>query len=158
MNASEEEWQSGEDWALAAVPASEMPPSARMLPLAEQPVSPGDTLYAFGFPVRTVRRLPPDAPYRNAANDLRVSAGVVVRGDSAARAKSNPSDILARMDVVSGSSGSPVVNRQGRVVGIIRDHTHKQGEVDLSVGSYGGVAQIVPIRLVRHAVRRLRRE
>lgn len=158
MNASEAAWQSGEDWALVEVPASEVPPSARMLPLANRAPAPGDTLYAMGFPVRTVRDLPAGAPYRNAENDLRVSMGVVVRGDSAQRAKSESSDILARMDVVAGNSGSPVLNQKGRVVGIVRHHTHTRGEIDLNVGSYGGVAQIVPIRFFRDYVRRLRRQ
>jgi V8-like Glu-specific endopeptidase len=83
--------------------------------------------------------------------------GVVVRGDSAQRAKSESSDILARMDVVAGNSGSPVLNQKGRVVGIVRHHTHTRGEIDLNVGSYGGVAQIVPIRFFRDYVRRFRR-
>lgn len=152
-NASEAEWQSGKDWALLQIPASEVPPSARMLPLSEDPPAPGDTLYALGFPIRTVRDLPPDAHYRNADGDLRVSVGVVVQGDSAARAKSEPSDILAKMDAVSGNSGSPVVNREGEVVGLLRNHTHTKGEIDLNVGSYGGLAQIVPINFLREFIR-----
>ena len=155
MNASENEWQSGEDWALATIPGSEIPHRVRMLPLADRRPALGDTLYAFGFPVRTIRDLPPDASYRNAKNDLRVSVGIAVRGDSVARARSHPSDILARMDVVAGSSGSPVLNREGKVVGIVRNHTHKKGEIDLNVGNYGGVAQIVPVQSFQDYVRRL---
>lgn len=156
-NASEREWQEGKDWALAEIPASEVPPSARMLRLSEQAPAVGDTLYALGFPVRTVRDLPKEAPYRNAEGDLRVSVGVVVDEDSAARAKSEPTDILARMDATSGNSGSPVLNRHGEVVGLIRHHTHTKGELDLNVGSYGGYAQIVPVRVLRGLVRRARR-
>ncbi len=155
-NASEAEWQSGKDWALLQVPASEVPPSARMLPLSDDSPAPGDTLYALGFPIRTVRDLPPDAHYRNAEGDLRVSVGVAVKGDSASRAKSEPSDILAKMDAVSGNSGSPVVNREGEVVGLLRHHTHTKGEIDLNVGSYGGLAQIVPIGFLREAIRQAR--
>ena len=155
-NASQAEWQAGEDWALAEIPASEVPPSARMLPLRDEPPTVGDTLYALGFPIRTIRDLPDDAPYENAANDLRVSVGIVVEGDSAARAKSEPSDLLSTLDAVSGNSGSPVLNRQGHVVGIVRHHTHTNGEIDLNVGSYGGLTQIVPIRFLRTPIQRAR--
>jgi S1-C subfamily serine protease len=157
-NASEGNWQSGEDWALLQIPASEVPPSAQMLQLSNNPPAPGDTLYALGFPIRTIRDLPADAPYRNAENDLRVSVGVVVEGDSVARAKSKSSDLLVRMDAVSGNSGSPVLDRRGKVVGILRHHTHRKGEIDLNVGSYGGLAQVVPIRFFKSVVRRARAE
>lgn len=156
VHASAREWQDGRDWALAEIPASEVPPSARMLRLGDQRPAVGDTLYALGFPIRTVRDLPREAPYRNAEGDLRVSVGVVVEGDSAARAKSAPTDLLARMDATSGNSGSPVLNRQGEVVGLIRHHTHTKGEIDLNVASFGGLAQIVPVRVLRAPVRRAR--
>ena len=157
-NASAQEWQEGKDWAIAEIPASEVPASARMLELSEEAPATGDTLYALGFPVRTVRDLPSGAPYRNAEGDLRVSVGVVVEGDSAAQAKSEPTDLLARMDATSGTSGSPVLNRQGEVVGLIRHHTHRKGEIDLNVGAYGGLAQIVPARVLEGPVRRARAE
>jgi S1-C subfamily serine protease len=156
-NASEQEWQNGEDWALTEILASEVPASARMLELSEEAPAIGDTLYALGFPVRTVRDLPSGGPYRNAEGDLRVSVGVVTEGDSAAQAKSEPTDVLARMDATSGNSGSPVLNRQGEVVGLIRHHTHRKGEIDLNVGAYGGLAQIVPIRFIEGPVRQARR-
>ena len=79
---------------------------------------------------------------------MRVSLGILKNVDSTIAAKSKPTDILATMDVVAGNSGSPVLNTNGEVVGIIRHHTNTDGEFDLGIVGYDGLAQIVPIKFV----------
>ena len=83
------------------------------------------------------------SPYRNANGDLRVSTGLIV-SDAEARRRSAASDLLSTADGVSGNSGSVVVNDRGEVVGLFRHHTATDGEADLRIGKYSGLAQIVP--------------
>ncbi|MGA8597598.1 MAG: S46 family peptidase, partial [Bryobacteraceae bacterium] len=78
-------------------------------------------------------------------DDLRISAGIIV-GDAEARKVSASSDLLSTADGVAGNSGSAVLNDDGEVVGLFRDHTGKQDEVDLRIARYQGLAQIVPVQ------------
>jgi S1-C subfamily serine protease len=154
-NASKDEWQRGEDWALLAISADGIPPPkvlkvAPTLPLA------GERVWVFGFPTRTVRDLTPGSPYRNANGDLRVSTGLIV-SDAEARRRSAAPDLLSTADGVSGNSGSVVVNDRGEVVGLFRDHTATDGEADLRIGKYSGLAQIVPVQFFSHLVELWRR-
>jgi hypothetical protein len=47
---------------------------------------------------------------------------------------------------VAGNSGSVVVDDRGEVVGLFRNHTARDGEADLRIGKYSGLAQIVPVQ------------
>ena len=147
-NASEAEWQQGQDWAILAVPAAG---SVRPVPLASTRPKPGDTLWSAGFPIRTVRASAEERGYPNAASGLRVSVGTVVAHDSVDGAV-QPTDIVSTLDAVPGSSGSPVFNRAGEVVGLVRHHTCTEGEIDVRIQRYCGYTTIVPIRFVRRVL------
>jgi hypothetical protein len=38
------------------------------------------------------------------------------------------------------------LNDNGEVVGLFRNHTAKEGEIDLRIAQYKGLAQIVPVQ------------
>lgn len=142
MNASQADWQQGKDWAVFKVPG-DIP--IRVLERAPGAPEVGETLWAAGFPCRT--RRPPERlkalNYQDANDELRISFGEVVEVKG-----TPPAEILVDLDGVSGNSGSPVFNNQGKVVGILRDTTYREGEIDLRVRQYGGLAQVVPIGLL----------
>lgn len=142
MNASQADWQQGQDWAVFSVPGDA---PIRVLKRAPRVPEVGETLWAAGFPCRT--RRPPERlkalNYHDANDELRISFGEVVEVKGAP-----PAAILVDLDGVSGNSGSPVFNAQGEVVGILHDTTYREGEIDLRVGQYGGLAQVVPMGLL----------
>lgn len=138
-HASAEGWDRGVDWALLAVAGAD---GIEPLPRATTRPAPGDTVWVLGFPTRTVRS--PEG-YADAADDLRVSVGTVIDPDAVESDLLRPTDLVLTADGASGNSGSPVVNARGEVIGIVRDATHRQGEVDLRVVGYGGVTLAVPI-------------
>jgi hypothetical protein len=143
-NASEEDWQKGEDWALLAIPSKGLP-SLPILPIGKRIPLPDERVWVVGFPTRTRRQLPSNGTYHNADDDLRISTGAIV-ADADARKMSASSDLLSTADGVSGNSGSVVLNDRGEVVGLFRDHTGKEDESDLRIGRYQGLAQIVPVQ------------
>ncbi len=149
-NASRAEWQDGKDWAILAVPATGVAAATLPVPGARVRPAPGDTLWAAGFPARTVRASAEARGYPNAANELRVSVGTVVPNDSVDGVQ--PTDIVSTLDAVPGSSGSPVFNRAGEVVGLVRHHTCTEGEIDVRIERYCGYTTIVPIRFVRRVL------
>lgn len=138
-HASAEAWNRGVDWALLAVAGAD---GIELLPRATTRPVPGDTVWVLGFPTRTVRS--PEG-YADAADDLRVSVGTVVDPAAVDSDLLRPTDLVLTADGASGNSGSPVVDARGEVVGVVRDATHRQGEVDLRVIGYGGVTLAVPI-------------
>lgn len=141
-NPSEKDWKKGEDWALLAIPSKELP-QLRVLSFAKLVPLAGEQVWVIGFPTRTRRQLPSNGMYHNADDDLRISTGIIV-GDAAARKVSASSDLLTTADGVAGNSGSVVLNNNGEVVGLFRNHTAKDGEIDLRIGRYQGLGQIVP--------------
>jgi S1-C subfamily serine protease len=148
-HASEAEWKAGKDWALLSIPARSAPPSVRVLPVADTRPEPGDTLWAIGYPFRTVRDLQPSDGYANASGDLRISVGRVADPDTVSADMVEPTDIVTTLDGVSGNSGSPVLNREGEVVGLFRTTTWKRGDVDRRVAQYGGLTLVAPIQPLR---------
>jgi S1-C subfamily serine protease len=143
-NASEKGWERGEDWALLAIGSKGLPPLA-VIPIAKLVPMSGERVWVVGFPTRTRRQLPSDSPYHNASDDLRISSGIIV-ADADARKVSAASDLLSTVDGVAGNSGSVVLNDSGEVVGLFRHHTGKDGELDLRIARYQGLAQIVPVQ------------
>jgi S1-C subfamily serine protease len=143
-NASEEEWKHGEDWALLAIPSKGIS-QLRVLPIADLVPLAGTRVWVLGFPTRTRRELSSKPVYENANDDLRISSGTIV-GDAEARKVSAASDLLSTADGVAGNSGSAVLNDEGEVVGLFRDHTAKEDEIDLRIARYQGLAQIVPVQ------------
>ena len=127
-NASEQDWQAGRDWAVLRADIT-----ARPLELHPKLPSVGDRVWVLGFPVRTLRR---PGGYPDANSSLRVASGQI---------RHAADDLLiSDVDGVAGSSGSPVLDDLGRVVGVFRDHDHRDGEFDLRIGSYGGQSFITP--------------
>lgn len=147
-NASTEQWKKGKDWALFSLPPVASLTSS-LPPLAEERPEPGDTLYAIGFPIRTVRKLPDSAHYSNASANMRVSVGTVVNPDSVTSAQVKTSDIISTLDAAPGNSGSAILNREGQVVGILRDHTSPKGSAEQALVEYGGYSLIVPVGIIQ---------
>ena len=145
-NASEKSWQNGQDWALLAIPeayARYVKPAR----LTSKGASVDDTLWAAGFPYKTIRQSAQKKGYENASNELRISVGRTVSGDAYSEKAISPTDIVNTMDAVNGNSGSPVFNHKGEVVGMIRTgHCPKgKGEINLRIARYCGVTLITPI-------------
>lgn len=138
-NASRQEWQRGEDWALVQA-CLETPMG---LVLAEDLPESGQPLWVLGYPWRTVRG--PNA-YPEADGSLRVSTGDV---------RSVDGDIVCTVDGVAGSSGSPALDEDGRVVGIFRVHSLYEDGLDPRIEAYGGVSYLMPTTTpaLRHAIR-----
>ncbi len=114
-NLSQAEWKpSGNDFALLKI---EYVPKA-FLAFDLVPIKSGKKVWAIGFPA--VTRRPPDAlrsvGYSDANNSLRVSYGKVTDVTSV-------SSFQADADGVHGNSGSPVVDENGKCIGIFRDGT-----------------------------------
>lgn len=127
-NASEAGWRAGCDWAVLRVSVRALP-----LTLRSGPPQPGERVWVLGFPTRTTRR---PRGYPDADGSLRVASGVILHTDE--------TQIVSDVDGVAGNSGSPVLDERGRVVGVFRDHDHRDGDFDLRVGGYGGRAFITP--------------
>lgn len=145
-NASATQWQAGEDWALLAIP-SRFDEHVEPAPLNASDPAPGDTLWSAGFPYRTLRKSAPQIGYPNADDELRVSVGRTVDADTVSAESVQPSDLVNSLDAVNGSSGSPVFDGDGRVVGMVR-HGHCDvggGQVNVAIARYCGVALITPI-------------
>lgn len=163
-HASEEGWEAGRDWALLSVPAASDPDRVRVLALAEREPAPGDTVWTAGFPVVTRRERAADRRYPDAADELRISFGAVIsRGQAtgpptpgvpplADPSEVRESDLLTTVDGASGSSGSPVLDPEGKVVGLLRDSTCKEGELDLRIARYCGLTLVAPTALFRDAL------
>ena len=145
-NASEKSWQNGQDWALLAIPEA-YAPYVKPAILNSKRVSVDDTLWAAGFPYKTIRKSAHKKGYENASNELRISVGRTVTGDSYSEKAIAPTDIVNTMDAVNGNSGSPVFNRKGEVIGMVRNgHCPKgKGEINLRIARYCGVTLITPI-------------
>ena len=145
-NASFDDWQGGNDWALLTVPAASLP-VARGLPLAARP-SAGEEVWGLGFPARSAR--PEKTGYADADGTLRVTHGVLLGTETGG------AGWRAELDGLSGSSGSPVMNAQGEVVGLLRNHTHYHfpdtGPIDRRFMEYGGQAQLAPTDTIQKII------
>ncbi|PWV78367.1 Colicin V production protein [Prauserella marina] len=94
------------DVAILAVPGLAAP----VLPLEQQPASAGDDAIALGYPL--------DGPYT--ATALRVRQQINLRGPDIYDANTVERDVFTvRGQVRSGNSGGPMVDPQGRVIGVI---------------------------------------
>lgn len=149
-NASEKDWQQGQDWALLAIPEAYGRYLDPVFPSAGGSL-PGDTLWAAGFPYRSIREGAAIKDYTNAEDELRISVGRTVPSDSLSGKAVAPTDIVNTMDAVNGNSGSPVFDSQGRLLGMIRDGycPDSGGELNLRIAQYCGVTLIVPLDSVR---------
>lgn len=152
-NASHQDWKRGLDWALLSVPQA-LVAGIQPLECAAAP-GVGTEVWALGFPVRSRRLETPG--YENAEDTFRVSTGELTRPEP----EEGVCGWRADLDGLSGSSGSAVVDAQGHLVGLFRNHTHyhlpETGPVDRRFVEFGGEAQVVPAEaflevLERHRV------
>jgi len=152
-HASEQEWQRGLDWAVLEADISNF--SGKEFIISNPgigAVSAGDKVWSAGFPARTARQTE-EKPYQNASNDFRIGFGEVVERGVAESEAIKKSDLITTLDAVSGSSGSPVFSKQGKIVGLLRDTTHRQGEMDIRIIEYGGYTLVVPIQKFRQFIK-----
>jgi len=79
-----------------------------------------------------------------------VSIGRTVPGDTISGNKSASTDIVNTLDAVTGSSGSPVFDRAGHLLGMVRhgDCQGVEGELNIRIAKYCGVTLIVPIHQI----------
>ncbi len=109
-NVSESDWRAGWDVALLRAPGGPY----TFLELAREAPACGQEVWAYGFPSRTAR--PPErlaeVGYEDADGTVRVSHGRVMEWI-------NDHDFVADFDNVSGNSGGPVLDRDGRVAGVV---------------------------------------
>lgn len=151
-HASEEEWQQGLDWAVLEANISEFHGKEFIISNPGMVVvSAGERVWSAGFPTRTVRQTE-EKPYQNATNDFRIAFGEVVEREAAEGDAIKEHDLITTLDAVSGSSGSPVFSEEGEVVGLLRDTTHRRGEMDLRVIEYGGYTLVVPTQKFRQFI------
>ena len=154
-NASAEDWHNGRDWALLQVPGTaEMPTHA--LPIASARPEKGERVWVVGFPTRTNRVLPANAKYQNAADELRISTGLVVSQPPDTEPRDRD-DTFADADGVAGNSGSPAIDASGYVVGLFRAHTFYKDGDDLRVVRFGGEAELTPEPVLAQAVESITR-
>lgn len=130
-NASEAQWRAGDDWATLECIGLVAPAGDARLAAS---VEPGEPLWTIGFPTRTRRRR---SEYPDADDSLRVATGPVISADSR--------EILAAIDGVAGSSGSPAFNEAGELVGLFRVHSLYEKGIDQRLESFGGHGVLVPV-------------
>lgn len=114
-NLSKENWKPvGNDFALLKV--NYKPKS--FLKLSKKQVTKGTEVWALGFPAKSKRDVKAlkKIGYKDADNTLRVSYGVITN-------ISSESSFNSDLDALHGNSGSPVVTKDGNVVGILRNIT-----------------------------------
>lgn len=123
-------WHLREDTALLRVE----PAPASFLPLSTRRVAVGDPVWMAGFPMRTARdpAALANAGYRDADGSLRVSIGQVI-------AEEGDDYFVSNLDGAAGNSGSPVLDDQGRVVGLFSRWT---GEGPRSLVEYGYMQRV----------------
>jgi S1-C subfamily serine protease len=154
-NASAEDWRNGRDWALLQIQGT-ADMATDPLPIAAARPEKGERVWVIGYPTRTDRALPAHAKYLNAADELRISRGLLVAQPPSTEPRDRD-DTFADADGVAGNSGSPAVNASGHVVGLFRAHTfYKDGE-DLRIVRFGGDAELTPAPILAQALESITR-
>jgi S1-C subfamily serine protease len=154
-NASAEDWRNGRDWALLQIPGT-AGMSPHVLPMASARPERGERVWVVGYPTRTDRALTAAAKYRNAADELRISTGVVV-GQPPGTEPRDRDDTYTDADGVAGNSGSPAIDATGHVVGLFRAHTFYKGGEDLRIVQFGGDAELTPAPILAQALESITR-
>lgn len=128
-NLSADDWRAGWDAALLQAPGQH----PFLTPAADLPAI-GDEVWSYGFPMRSRR---PETQrealgYEDADHSLRVSHGQVTGWLT-------DHTFVADLDGLSGSSGGPVLNQHGEVVGLVRDVYPKEEATNRPLRFRGGM-------------------
>jgi len=154
-NASAEDWRNGRDWALLQIQGT-ADMTTDPLPIASARPKTRERIWVIGYPTHTDRALAAHAKYLNAADELRISTGLVVAQPPGTEPRDRD-DTFADADGVAGNSGSPAVDASGHVVGLFRAHTFYKDGDDLRIVRFGGDAELTPAPILTQALESITR-
>lgn len=116
------------------------------VPLSSKALNEGDPIWILGFPVRTLRPTAHILGYSDADSEFRVSYGLAVGAEDVG---TDSPYVVTSTDIVSGTSGGPLINSEGQVVAIVHNSLCKPDEeIDLGVEKFCGLTLAMSVDAV----------